>query len=101
MPIKYVESTKETAEGFIYKETAETCRFCEKGKIVSGIYLQFNTIGHPCCTACYEKTGFNEWFHECMNTRKDIPKQLDWFVEMFYRRGLTPEQAIENMLLVV
>ncbi len=96
-----VYATRNMSEGFVHTETSETCPFCEKEKIASGIYLHFNKTGHPCCNNCYKKEGFNEWYYRCNNLRSDTPKQLSWFVDMYYRRGITPEEAIEEMLLVV
>lgn len=98
---EYVHATKEMSDGFEHVETDEICPFCEKEKIISGIYLEFNRTGHPCCNTCYGKTGFNEWFNEYKNISKDGPKQLDYSIDMFYRRGLTPKEAIDEMLAVV
>lgn len=97
---EYVHSTRDMDEGFVFSETDDTCQFCDKEKIVSGTYLHFQDTGHPCCESCWNKKGFNEWYNECQNMRIDIPKQLDWFLDMFCR-GYTPKQAIDDMELAV
>lgn len=97
---EYVCQTKNMESGFVFSETEETCPFCDKEKVVSGIYLHFQNTGHPCCNTCFNKKGFNEWFNNCQNMSVKIPKQIDWFLEMFCKE-YTPEQAIDAMEMVV
>lgn len=36
-------------------ELEETCQFCGVEKITSGTWLQFGTVGTPCCWSCFVK----------------------------------------------
>ncbi|MEK7496537.1 MAG: hypothetical protein AAB657_01385 [Patescibacteria group bacterium] len=97
---EYLTKTRDMDRNFIHEISNEICPFCDKGKIVSGIYLQFNSFGYPCCNECYNKEGFNEWFAKCHVPFSRDEKQLDWFVDMFFR-DYTPEEAMDDVSLVV
>ena len=98
---EYISATKEIANGFIYEQTEETCSFCEKEKIVSGLYLEYKDTGYPCCKSCYNKPGFNEWFNDCLNRDKVTPKKFEEFIDIYYRQSLTSTEAAEVNLRTV
>ncbi|MEI6400470.1 MAG: hypothetical protein WCO58_03040 [bacterium] len=82
--------------------TTEVCSCCDARKITSGLYVHIRgKVGIPCCKDCYNTAdGFDEWFAKCESMRTDIPKQFDWFFEMYFK-GYKPEQAIDDLRLVV
>ena len=88
-------------EGFVHSISEETCPFCDKEKIMSGLFVQIKTHGICCCEKCYlEADGFDKWFIETEKILPSIPKQLDWFIEMYFK-GYTPSEAVETMRSVV
>ena len=79
----------------------ETCAFCDNEKKLRCVWININTTGHCCCQRCYHKAdGFNKWFVEAENILPSIPKQFDWFMEMYFK-GYTPSEAVEAMRSVV
>jgi hypothetical protein len=91
-----VVPTRNTDKGFIHTVSSDMCPFCEKNNIISGVYLQINGTGHPCCESCYKKEGFEQWYEKSENTLPSTPKQFDWFLQLFYR-GHTPDEAMDDM----
>ena len=86
---------------FSHTLSKETCAFCDKGKIISGVWINILSTGHCCCEKCYHKAdGFNKWFVEAENILPSIPKQFDWFMQMYFK-GYTPKEAVEDMMLIV
>ena len=88
-------------EGFVYLLSEEGCPFCDREKIMSGLFVQIKTDGICCCEKCYNKAdGFDKWFADADKILPSIPKQIDWFIEMYFK-GFTPTEAVETMRSVV
>ena len=88
-------------KGFVHSLSEETCSFCDKEKIMSGLFVQIKTHGICCCEKCYNKAdGFDKWFAEAQKILPSIPKQFDWFMQMYFK-GYIPSEAVEDMMLVV